>query len=337
VKLRWLFWLLIVGLVWLVVSRLTGLRELAQTLARGQWEWVVLAALLQVVYYLLYTAVYQAAFSAVEVPSRTRELLPVMLGSICVNVVAPTGGTAGAALFVDDAVRRGYRAPRAAAGTLLALVADFGGFTLVLIVGLGYLFSRHDLKAYEITGAAVLLLLTSTLTGVLLVGLWRPALLARLLTWVQRAVNAVGRRLRRSGVLAPDWADRNAAEFGQVAAAVRARPDRFVRPWGVAVVANLVDLASLYVLFLAFHQTIGWGRLVAGYAVGVLFWIVSPTPQGIGTVEGVMALAYASLGVPTGTATVVALSFRGLTFWLPLALGVVMLRRIRSFRKPPAQ
>ena len=38
-----------------------------------------------------------------------------------------------------------------------------------------------------------------------------------------------------------------------------------------------------------------------------------------------------SLDVPTAKATVVALAFRGLTFWLPLAIGFLLLRRVKSF------
>ena len=64
-------------------------------------------------------------------------------------------------------------------------------------------------------------------------------------------------------------------------------------------------------------------------AVGL---ILSPVPQGIGVVEGVMALVFASLGVPAGSATVIALAFRGLTFWLPMAAGFLLLRQLRSLR-----
>ena len=69
--------------------------------------------------------------------------------------------------------------------------------------------------------------------------------------------------------------------------------------------------------------------LVAGYAMGVLFWIISITPQGIGVVEGMMTLTFASLGVPIESATVISLAFRGLTFWLPLGIGFILLRRLK--------
>ena len=330
-KRRWLFWLLIIAFVWIVLSRLTEIEKLTETLVQGQWEWVLAAALLQVVYYLVYTGLYQSAFYTVEVESRVSELLPVMFASIFVNVAAPTGGASGAALFVDDVARRGQSAARAAAGTVLVLATDFGAFTLVLIVGLLYLFLYHDLKSYEVAGAAILLLIVGGLTGILLLGLWGPDWLSRLLGWLQRTANRLADWVRRPALFAEDWADRNAAEFASAAAAIAAHPWRLGRTLAVALVAYLIDLASLYTLFLAFHQPVGLGTLVAGFAVGIMFWIVSITPQGIGVVEGIMALVYTSLGVPAARATVIALAFRGLTFWLPLVIGFFLLRRLKSF------
>lgn len=191
-KRRWLFWLLVIAFIWVVVSRFTEVEKLVETLAQGQWEWVLAAALLQAIYYLTYTALYQSAFYTVEVESRVSELLPVMFASVFINVAAPTGGASGAALFVDDVARRGQSAVRAAAGTVLVLAADFGAFTLVLIVGLLYLFLYHDLKSYEIAGAAILLLFVGGLTGILLLGLWGSDWLRRLLGWLQRTAWATG-------------------------------------------------------------------------------------------------------------------------------------------------
>lgn len=49
-----------------------------------------------------------------------------------------------------------------------------------------------------------------------------------------------------------------------------------------------------------------------------------------------MTLVFASLGVPIERATVISLAFRGLTFWLPLAIGFMVLRRLKSFGSPEA-
>ena len=112
---RWLFWLVFLAFVWLVVSRLADIEKLGQTILRASWQLMVLAALLQIIYYVLYSALYQSAFTSVELESSLFELLPVVLASLFVNVVAPIGGMAGVALFADDVALRG-RPARVAAG-----------------------------------------------------------------------------------------------------------------------------------------------------------------------------------------------------------------------------
>jgi len=328
---RVLLGILAVAFVWFVFSHFTEVKKLADTLSQGQWQWVLAAAVLQVVYYLTFTSTYQAAFYALGIKRKVWELVPVALGSLFVNVVAPTASTAGAALFVDDAARRGHSPARAATATLLQLIADYTAFLMILATGMTVLFIYHDLQTYEIIGAIILLLLNVALTGVLLLGVWRPKMVEGLLHWLQAAANRIGGWFKRPNLLDADWAYNNAAELTAASQAVIEYPARLIRLLLVMLAAYAIDLFSLYVLFHAFGQSIGFGPLVAGFAMGILFWIVSPIPQGIGLVEGIMTLTYTSLGVPAETAAIVSLAFRGLTFWLPLVLGFVLIQRTRTF------
>jgi len=82
----------------------------------------------------------------------------------------------------------------------------------------------------------------------------------------------------------------------------------------------------LYIIFLAFKVDFSAGTLVAGYSLSTLLAVVSPTPAGIGVVEGTMPLVLSSLRVPIGAATVITLAYRGVTFWMPFLLGIPALR-----------
>jgi phosphatidylglycerol lysyltransferase len=330
-KKRWIFLVLTILFLWVVVSRFTELHQLRTTLAQGQWNWVLAAILLQMIYYVVFSASYQAAFYTVDIQTRTRDLIPVTLGSLFINVVVPAGGAGGAALFAEDLARRGKPAARAAVGVLLQLIADFSAFTLLLIPGMVFLFIDHDLRAYEIVASVILLLATIGLTGFLLIGIWKPEWMRRLFGASQRTANWLFGRLHRSLSLADDWAQKNADEFNQASTAVASHPFRLLRTIGTTFLAHVLDIITLYILFRAFNQSIGLGVLVAGYAVGILFWIVSITPQGIGVVEGVMALTFTSLGIPGAVAATVTLTFRGLTFWLPMLLGFLAVQRMRTF------
>lgn len=331
-KSRWLLWIFAVAFIWLVISRFAEIRKLVEVLMHGQWQWVLVALVLQVIYHIVYAGLYASSFDTVGVQSRVLNLVPVLFASMFVNAAAPSGGASGAALFVDDASRRGQSAPKAVIGTLMVWIADFSSFALVLVAGIIILVNYHDLKLYEVAGALVLIIIIASLTGAILLGLWQPALLRRVLGWVQRTVNRLAERFGRHDILDEKWASNNTDEFIEAARAITLHPRQVGRSFAIALLAHAIDLATLQALFLAFHEPTHLGVLVGGYAMGVLFWIVAITPQGIGIVEGVMALVFTSLGVPVARATIIALAFRGVTFWLPLLIGFVLIQRVRVFR-----
>jgi phosphatidylglycerol lysyltransferase len=328
---RWIFWLLIIAFIWIVWSRFAEIKNLTDTLARGQIQWVLVAVFLQAVHFVAHAGIYKSAFDTVELETRLVDLVPLVFGSIFVNVVAPVGGTSGAAIFVDDAARRGRSAGRTAAGTVLQLVVDLVAIYMILVIGMIYLFRYHHLQTFEVIAAVLLFAITSGQSGILLMGLWRPQALHRLLTWFQNLLKRIAKRLKRQPFLPEDWAERNAHEFSQAASAISRHPTRLLRAWVIALFSQSINIASLYAIFLAFQQNISLGPLIAGYAMGILFLIVSITPQGIGVVEGVMTLVFTSLGIPAGSAAVISLTYRGLSFWLPLLVGFLLLHRMRSF------
>jgi uncharacterized membrane protein YbhN (UPF0104 family) len=118
-KSRWLLWIFVVAFVWIVISRFGEIKKLSEILAHGQWQWVLVAALLQGIYHVVYSAVYASAFDTVDVGSNVFQLVPVLFASMFVNSAAPSGGASGAALFIDDAVRRGQPGPKTVIGALL--------------------------------------------------------------------------------------------------------------------------------------------------------------------------------------------------------------------------
>ncbi len=330
-KRQWLLWAVAIGVIWLGVSRSAEILELLQALGQGRWEWIVLAASLQMLYAVVYAALHQAAFATVGVQSSVGQLLPVLFAAVFVNLAAPTTGVAGVALFADDAARRGESPTRTAAGNLLVMIADFATFALLLALGLALLWRRGALQSYQLLAAGVLLCMTLGLAGVLWAG-WRwPLRLRALLGLVQRVVNAVAAWMHRPALLRDDWARRNAREFSAAAHAIGARPRQLGQALLWALAMHLVDLACVAALFVAFRYHAGLDVLLAGYAIGMLFWIVAITPAGLGAVESAMTLAFVSLGVPALKATLVVLAYRGLGFWLPVAIGFLLLRRVGSF------
>lgn len=327
---RWLLLLLVASFIWLVISRADEVEHLAETLASGVWQWVVVAALLQVAYFVTQARVFQVCLQLVGVRSKLSGLVPVFLGSMFINTVAPSGGTAGVALYVDDAIQRGQSGARATAGTVLGIVGGYAGFGLILIFGLVYLWLQDSIRIYEIIAALALLLFTLALTSLLALGATRPQALFRVLAAFQRLVNGAVRRLGRAAPLAEDWSEATGSEFAAAAEVARNKPLGLLQIVAWAVLSYLINAASLYAVFLAFGERAPAAVVVATFAVGHLFVIIAPSPQGVGFVETILPVTMAGLGISSAVATISVLAYRGLAFWLPMLVGFFMLQRLRS-------
>ncbi len=328
---RWLFTGLIVAFLWLLAQRFADIQKLVGTLAQGSWWWIAAALVLEIVYYISFAALFKSAFALINIKTQLRHLVPIAFAFLFVNTTTASGGTAGLALFIDDIRRRGDSVARATAGTLLAHTANYGIFALLLGLGLIYLYAQHDLTGLEIISASILFLLVVALCSTLILA-WRwPNLLLRLLYRLQRMVNGVGRWVKRPYLLPETWAEQNAADFIAAAEAIAARPLRLGPVILLALGTHVVQTGVLLSLFFAFGMTVTPGILLAGYTISMLFMIVSPTPNGIGVVETVLPLMYASLGVPVDQGAVVTFAFRGVTFWVPLLIGFMLLRQLQMF------
>ncbi len=91
-------------------------------------------------------------------------------------------------------------------------------------------------------------------------------------------------------------------------------------------------LASLALAFQAFREPFTAEVLIAAVSIAYLFTIISPTPAGIGFVEGAVTLTLTSLRVPLAAATVIALTYRGFTLWLPVLVGMAAMPRLAAMK-----
>lgn len=114
---------------------------------------------------------------------------------------------------------------------------------------------------------------------------------------------------------------------------LRQRPKDLIIPFLSALSSKTLLIIILYLMFLAFDVPHSPGTIIAGFSIGYLFYIVSPTPAGIGFVESALTLGLKSLNVPLGSATVITLAYRGITYWLPLLIGMISFRIVSLEQK----
>lgn len=326
--------LLLFAAAGLVFFQRTEIETLTRMLTRADGRWLAGAALVQIGCYLFYAGSYRAAFGAVGVAFRLRDLFPLALVALAAGAaLGPVAPAAQSALYVDDAARRGNAPARASAGWLLAQAADLCAIALLVApAGVVSLLLHGALGPCRAAGALLLALGQSAFLVILLVAAFRrPQSVRALLETLQRAATRAAARVGRPLLLPESWAERAANDWAEAVAAAGSRARvRLPLALALAAAAHAGNVALLWLLSRAFGTPIDVERLAAGYAAGVVSGLVAPTPQGIGVIEGAITWALVSLGVPVQSAAPVVLVYRGLTLWLPLLLGVLLARRVAT-------
>lgn len=321
---RAILWTVMAAALVLAATHVHDLVSLGRTFVSGDFRWLGLALVFQVAYYAGYIATFHAGSRSVGVRRSFGEFVAPVFGSIFVNTVAPTGGAAGQALLVDDAVRHGHPPSRSTAALLVADAADLGGFSVILLVGVGYLAVAHRLDAAEVAASLVVLAAVGLFVGLLVMGLVRPMLVGSLFSRLERFSAWVLGVLRRTP---PEpWAETAAREWVEASRLLAERPSGPLTAFVFALAGHAADVVSFVCVGYAFGVTAP-APLLAAYAVSVLFWIVAVVPQGVGVSEGAGALVLRSFGVAAPQTLAVALVFRGISFWIPFAIGAVLIRR----------
>lgn len=319
--------LITLGVVFLL-SRSEHLERIFSTLGRGDSRWIGLALLVHLTWMLNIALSLRAIYRLLDIEESVVHLALVAAAAQFVSVLAPSGGMGGAAVLLADAKKRGLPVGRVTTGAALFLFFEQVSLLAVVALGLIILFQVKQLGAAEVLAAVILAGIALTLGGLLALGLRSPELLHRALAWTGGLANRLLRRFTRREAfdLSGTWA--LSRDVNEGLEAIRRQPSGLLLPAALAFSSKALLITILTLVFIAFRQPFTPGMLIAGFSIGYLFHIVSPTPSGIGFVEGAMALVLTSLGVPFAVAAVIAVAFRGVTFWLTIAYGMVAMRWI---------
>ncbi len=317
--------LLFLGMVFIVLNA-GELENTIETLRRANLWFLILALLLLVVWMTNTGLTYRSIYHLLGMEEESGRMTLAAAASIFVNIVTPTAGMGGIAVFINDARQRGHPSGKVTLAGALFILFDQAAFLVILALGLLVLIRRNHLNAGEIVASLLLFTVASIFAFLLYLGYRSADELGNMLARGAHFLNRIVRLFIRRDYFSEARAHAFAGELAEGLADLRQHPRKMIPPFLHALLNKTLLTVLLLVLFLAFDIPFSAGTIIAGFAISYLFMIVSPTPSGIGVVEGVMPLTLASLRVPWEAAVVLTLAFRAVTLWLPLGVGAMALR-----------
>ncbi len=318
-----------------ILTRFAQLHEVLAAFQRGNLIFLGLALLVECVWIVNLSAFFQSVYRVLGIEEKRSHMIKLVTAANFMTVIAPSGGLSAMAVYIADAQRRGRSTAKVTVAAVLYIWFEYIGTLVIAMLGLAELARRNNQHWAEIT-ASLILLGGALIIGLLLyLGMKSTQALGKTLAQMARAVNAVLRPFIHQDYLQEARAYSFSAEVSEGIAALRSNPRWASRPLLYTLFNKSLLLVVLFLSFQAFAVPGDAGTLVAGLGIAHLFLIVSPTPAGIGIVEGILAVALNTLGIPLSDATVVTITYRGFSFWIPFLVGMVTIRLLNQ-APPPA-
>ena len=229
-----------------------------------------------------------------------------------VNTIAPVAGLSGTAYIVVTEGQNGMPRPRGILLAVLFYLTDYTVFLAVLGLGIAYLITVGSLAKAILISVSILASVVSLVAGLTVFLFSHPLALRSLL---RRTRKLTGRFL----------SDEQIEDFGVQANLAWDQVEHSPKLlFSAALWIGLAHLSGIVLMAIAFHSflvPLSVQRVLGGYLIGTLLYIVSITPAGLGVAEGGMTATFTGLGVPLEAAILVSLLYRAGVVIIPLLLG----------------
>jgi uncharacterized protein (TIRG00374 family) len=320
-----------------VILSFSEIQEIAASLQHANLWFLGLAVLLQAAWFFVLGLTFQSLYRLLGLGERLPRLALVAAASGFVNIVTASAGFGGLALFISDGQKRGLSPGKITVAGALYFLLDEAAFLCVLTIGI-FLLVKHKNLSVEEGAASLLLFALACVIALLLYLSYRSSTtLGNLLAKMARIVNRLLRPFLHREYLSEGRAHAFAREMSEGIASLPKKPYSLILPFILSLANKTLLMGILTSAFLSFNVPFTTGKIIAGFSIAYLFLIVSPTPSGVGVVEGVMTLALHSLHIQWGDAAVVTLAYRAVTFWLALAFGALAFRALHIERSQPIE
>ncbi len=217
-----------------------------------------------------------------------------------VNHILPSGGAAGFSYLAWVLKQHKVSVSRSTMAQLIRFVLTFISFVVLLVIAMVILTFRHRIDSITVIVGLVLVVAA---IGATLIGIWlvkSNARLRRFSAWLTKTVNGfigwITRGKKKNSVNAEvvlEFFDGLHDDY----LAVRRERKILIRPFIWALVANILDVALIWIAFWALGYPLDSTLLFIAFGIASIAGALSVTPGGAGVYETVMVAFLAASGV----------------------------------------
>lgn len=325
---RWLGLIGLLALALVFIFNIKYFHDFVGLASRAKWYVLLLIVAAQALSYYCNAKYYQAFFKLFGYSLATRPLFEAALAINFVNQVFPSGGVSGSS-YLSRLLQHEVPVGKSTLAQLGYYVFTFISFLLVLATGFILLFLGNNLSKVTVRIVLFFVLL------IIIVSLLLITVVAdrKRVEWVveagARALNSLGRRVfkRKKVIVSHEQLSGFFDEFYEGYHFLLEERGKWRLLLSYCLGGNIAEVATIYVVFLAFGSLINPGVVIIAYTLANMLSIISIVSAGAGLYEATMVGSFAALGVPFALALSIVVVYRVLNFVLFLPAGYWVYRK----------
>jgi putative heme transporter len=272
--------------------------------------------------YDAYARLYVSLFKILDKKVRYKDMYKVNLELNFVNHILPSGGVSGISYFTVRMRAYGVSGPKATLAQLMKLLLLYVSFQPLLVLGVLLLAARGHINNLILVVVTALVTLLIVGTFGFLYMIESRSRINIVLTFLTRALNKLLSFFRRK----PETINIEGAQvaFNELHDNYRlfkVNWRKLKMPFIYMLIANVTEVAAVYVVYIAFDRFVNVGAVILAYAVANFAGLISVLPAGIGIYEGLMTAVLAATGIPAGLSIPVTIMYRILNMGVQLIPG----------------
>jgi putative heme transporter len=246
-----------------------------------------------------------------------------------VNHILPSGGVSGITYFSVRARSLGISGSKSALAQVMKLFLLYVSYQPLLVVGVFLLALRgHTNNLIMVVASSLItLLIVGTIIGIYIIESRQR--INSTLTFITRVINRIIHFFRPNfpETFNIESAQKTFDELHENYQIFKHNWRDLRMPFVYMTIANLTEVAAVYVVYIAFGKLVNVGAVILAYAVANFAGLISVLPAGIGIYEGLMTAVLAATGIPAPISIPVTIMYRVLNMFIQLTPGYVLYQR----------
>lgn len=299
-------------------------------------SWPILLMIpLQAINYDAYTRLYRDILVILDEKINYWSMYGVQLELNFVNHILPSGGVSGFSYFSVRMREYGIPAGKSTLVQFMRFILVFISFQFLLVLGVFMLAFSHQVNNFVllITGSLITLLLVSTVGIAYVLG--SKSRIRNFSTFITKQINRLINLVRRHNpeTISIERVQRVFNDLHENYLILRRERSKLKQPLLASLTANLTEVLTLYVVYVAFGQWVNPGAVILAYAIANFAGLISFLPAGVGIYEALMTAVLTACGIPPGISIPVTIMYRVISMAIQLIPGYILY--YRNLHKKP--